>query len=336
MKNIFFLIIILFSNFVFAQINDPDINIDVDPAILQLGQTGTLKVSICNNGSSPTASISPTRLIATISIGTNAKITGINSSTSTAGWEQLGTLDNATNNTIQIGNVTTSIPTGTCHDINLNIQATAITIPASSVITSNIAYAFGNQGDNSQNNNSTTSLEVIASVMPIDLISFEAIEKDCKTSLEWSTANEINFSHFNVEQSFDAQSFKTVANIKGGANNGKYSLNDQSLRSHSYYRLKMIDLDGTFKYSNIGYVENKNCLQSISVYPNITSNIVNIKGGDESFQVKVTSINGELILNHKMKAAFDEINLNDLVPGLYHIQIYNGDVLTHSTKVNKI
>jgi hypothetical protein len=99
-----------------------------------------------------------------------------------------------------------------------------------------------------------------------------------------------------------------------------------------FYRLKQIDIDGRFKYSNIvrlRYSE-KNTVNSI-IYPNPTTNgFVTILVGDNSLVGSVAflyDINGRLLENIKITASSQPINLGKYVNGTYFIRLNNNEVL---------
>jgi hypothetical protein len=91
-------------------------------------------------------------------------------------------------------------------------------------------------------------------VVPVELTSFAASVIGGKVSLNWATATETNNYGFEVERKAAGQEFTKVGFVSGfgttsEANN--YSFVDNNITSGSYtYRLKQVDLDGTFEYSN--------------------------------------------------------------------------------------
>jgi hypothetical protein len=97
--------------------------------------------------------------------------------------------------------------------------------------------------------------------LPLDLISFSGhLQNDNSVLLNWKTENEINTSHFVVERSTDAIRFNGIGNINANGRNNpggsfNYALSDNDAVNQSthrlYYRLKMVDIDGRFTYSNI-------------------------------------------------------------------------------------
>ena len=77
--------------------------------------------------------------------------------------------------------------------------------------------------------------------------------------LDWVTVTETNNSHFEVERSFDTNTFKTVAIVldgfegKADTKNYKFKENLSNMQGHTvaYYRLKQIDMNGAYTYSEV-------------------------------------------------------------------------------------
>ncbi len=94
--------------------------------------------------------------------------------------------------------------------------------------------------------------------LPVKYRSFDALSSNNQVTLNWITESEVNNNHFEVERSFDASNFKTIAIVLDGylAGNGSksYTYKDNSAElvdaNVVYYRLKQVDMDGRFTYSN--------------------------------------------------------------------------------------
>lgn len=96
--------------------------------------------------------------------------------------------------------------------------------------------------------------------LPVRLVSFTAKPEGSSAQLAWSTASELNNAFFEVQHSTNARQFESVGTVQGrGTTNTAqhYSFTHKALETSSihYYRLKQVDQDGTFTYSNIRSVE---------------------------------------------------------------------------------
>jgi len=94
-------------------------------------------------------------------------------------------------------------------------------------------------------------------MLPVELTSFTATAKAGKVNLIWNTATEINNSGFEIERSFDGNSFVTVGFVKGNGTTTQpksYSYTDaielQGIEN-IYYRLKQVDYNGAINYSDV-------------------------------------------------------------------------------------
>lgn len=142
-------------------------------------------------------------------------------------------------------------------------------------------------------------------LLPVELTTFNAIGKKNSVELAWQTASETNNHGFEIERSVNGSAWNKIAFVEGkGTSNtvNKYSYTDQSATIGKYaYRLKQIDRDGSFKYSNIvettiGVTASTFAL--LNNYPNPfnpTTSISFVLGTTEKASVKVFDILGNEI-----------------------------------------
>ena len=136
-------------------------------------------------------------------------------------------------------------------------------------------------------------------VVPLSLISFSAIANNY-TTLLWKTSDETNMKSFEVERSNDGQNFAFVGNInaKNISTTNSYSFVDNTpLKGTIYYRLKMINTDGSFRYSYTITI-NKKLSSKISIFPNPVINTVTLTHEAVGNNAVVTLLNME---GRKMK-----------------------------------
>ena len=118
-----------------------------------------------------------------------------------------------------------------------------------------------------------------ATPLPITLGSFIVEDQDCKAYLSWTTTLELNAASFDIQQSNDATNFNTVATVKADDAASTYHFTVLQTTRQSFYRLRMVDLDGTATYSGIDGLT-LTCLpsaQRLSLYPNPVSSGTNIQ-----------------------------------------------------------
>mgnify|MGYP003594908365 CR=1 FL=1 len=169
--------------------------------------------------------------------------------------------------------------------------------PAGSWSTLQLGTLVGPVGGNQYSSFYETAITATG-ILPLDLIGFNGSLKGQSAVIWWKTANEENFSHFEVEYSFDGDDFEYLDTVesKGNGlksdNNYLYEDNDKIALGNVYYRLKMVDYDGRYKYSAPVVVRNNN---------DINIRIISVPAGD------VVSISHPLS-NTKSKAMIIDIN----------------------------
>lgn len=121
---------------------------------------------------------------------------------------------------------------------------------------SNIYIAFREHVLDNLNDGSAVLLDMISvrSIVPVELVSFNANVSDKNVQLTWVTATEVNNRGFEVQRMV-GEEFTTVAFVDGYGSTTEtknYSYTDQNLAAGSYsYRLKQVDFDGSFEYSSV-------------------------------------------------------------------------------------
>ena len=162
----------------------------------------------------------------------------------------------------------------------------------------NANYAPGTWGRSLDNSNTKGFPNENYSVLPVELVYFKAQTSTKETVLSWATAMENNNEQFILERSLDEiTNFKPISAIQGHGNSStlkQYRFVDRKpLAGTSYYRLKQVDFDGTFTYSPVLAVEVKFFQEAISLYPNPTTDIINVTLGNSEFfkEINVQIVN---------------------------------------------
>ncbi len=157
----------------------------------------------------------------------------------------------------------------------------------------------------------------------------------------WTTANEINVSHFNIQRSINGRDFTTIAKVVTNnksfneysfMDNGQLSTVDRRL----YYRIESIDKDGYKDYSEVRQIAMGNGQLAISVYPNPAKDFITIdcKGAKE---FKIIDYLGRLVTHKKIiNYQLSIINVQDFAKGMYIVQIVTdkGEVLNKKLLVD--
>ncbi len=234
--------------------------------------------------------------------------------------------------------ITTSTITGMT-DITTNdpdaINDTTIGLTDGTVATTGNAKNYVTFEGLSNLSGGTAGIKLTYSALPVELAQFKATSKDCEVELDWVTVSEEAFSHYEIERSENGRDFDKIAEIEGqgGVDAFAYSFNDPDARLTNYYRLKMVDLDGSFEYSNIEIVI-LDCEHSeISLYPNpaknqdfVTLDYKNIQG---RVNVSIFDVTGKRIkvVENQVDNNKVMLDVSDLPMGSFLIQFYyNGKI----------
>ena len=172
-------------------------------------------------------------------------------------------------------------------------------------------------------------------VLPLNLTAFSAKRTGKTNLLQWSTTQELNTDHFEIQRSNNSRDFISIGTVKS-FNNGKsqndYTYTDQlPLKATNYYRLKMIDKDSKFTYSAIRNVNNTGSLD-VSIYPNPVNDVLSLNFNTEKVadvQIDITDINGKKLQTKKVQlpygASIQTLNVAALSKGTYFVQCTTKD-----------
>ncbi|MFK7806645.1 MAG: SdrD B-like domain-containing protein [Saprospiraceae bacterium] len=186
-------------------------------------------------------------------------------------------------------------------------------------------------------NGEVEDYRLVFPVLPVDLSSFRVMAKNCDVQLIWKTESEDNFNYFEVERSDDGREFKSIETFKGQGDQAAgqtYRFVDDEAGKSNYYRLKMVDYDGSFEYSTIRHLSLE-CgeFSDLTVYPNPISpydkvlNIEFLAKGEEA-QILITNMLGRTVrvLNvgtEKNISNMIRVDISDLPPGSYLLKELN-------------
>lgn len=166
--------------------------------------------------------------------------------------------------------------------------------------------------------------------LPVKLISFKGnLIENRSVQLNWKVTEQADISSYVVEYSANARDFQEIGRVTANSEQQtSYLYND--LRSHTnsiaYYRLRILENDGSFAYSRIVKVlllYNK----TFSTYPVPADKTLWITGEElAGTQVTIINTRGQVLRRFKMLENPQQIDISSLIPGIYFIQTYNGMV----------
>lgn len=164
-------------------------------------------------------------------------------------------------------------------------------------------------------------------VLPLTLVSFNGKLKDNKTELAWKTTNEKNVSVFNVERSNDGRDYKNIGTVEAkNQQSSNYTFTDATPAKLNYYRLKMIDRDGKFTYSNV-VVISTDATDKIKLFPNPSKDNITVQFSEAATagQITIMDITGKELhrSNISVNSSSALIHIAQLTPGVYFVKYIN-------------
>jgi len=170
-------------------------------------------------------------------------------------------------------------------------------------------------------------------VLPLTLLSFNGKREEKSIELDWTTTNETNVSHFELQRSFNGSEFEQFTNMaaKNNVAINQYNAIDNSLEAvnattNIYYRLKMIDNDGKYSYSKIVMVQPVK-QSNISVFPNPVKNgklFIRFDGyANKKINITIQDVTGKIYrsINAAPVAGNIALDVNEMAAGMYFVKI---------------
>ena len=169
--------------------------------------------------------------------------------------------------------------------------------------------------------------------LPVSISVFKAAISDNNVTLNWTSLQEINTQSFVIEKSSNGSNWQQIGSLPAAGFSGvatKYQFVDGAVATINYYRLKTVDLDGKFNYSNTLVIRSKNTAVNVSLFPNPAVNSVNItinhSLAQQGFTINLLNHNGQLMARRQIA---DGTNTNTLSLDLsnYKTGTYTLDIL---------
>jgi hypothetical protein len=137
--------------------------------------------------------------------------------------------------------------------------------------------------------------------LPVKLVKFLA-SADAKTAkLYWETASELNNDKFEIERSTNGTDFAKIGEVKGNGTSQKlniYNFKDFApANGINYFRLKQLDFDGKFEYSDVRFVNFDLGDLAINIYPNPVSEVLNFSQSVKN--VTIYNLQGAMVYQFK-------------------------------------
>lgn len=185
--------------------------------------------------------------------------------------------------------------------------------------------------------------------LPVEFIEFIAMAEGNSVILNWSTASERNNQGFYIERSANDGIWRNVGFVDGNGNATSIShydhtdfnvFNPADMAATYYYRLKQVDFDGTYEYSDIRIVkfESNEAISGLTanVYPNPASDILNISIQNslegKKMRLQFYSLEGRIVNEVELSGFYTSTDISQMLNGIYQLIIVddNNTILYNS------
>ena len=161
--------------------------------------------------------------------------------------------------------------------------------------------------------------------LPVKLSSFTAVRSKQVVSINWNTEFEIDAKEFIVERA-EGTEFRSVGAIPSNGNSNttkSYSFNDKNENvGNTYYRLKNVDLNGKFTYSQIRTVKGYGVADDVTVFPNParSNSKISLNGVAANSSIQLIDFSGKVLRNIN-STTVNSLDLSGVKNGTYLIRI---------------
>jgi hypothetical protein len=173
-------------------------------------------------------------------------------------------------------------------------------------------------------------------ILPVKITDFSLTAEDKGVEVDWIAREEYNVGKYQIERSLDGMEFQTVGDV-AALDDAIYAkdyhfLDSNPQAGNNYYRIAVINLDGSVEYSQIASVDCGNKKPKFQLFPSIISgNDINFKGGafqNKQVKVVVYDLNGRTVLTNDFKADGGEVQTinfsKKLKSGNYYLHVGDG------------
>lgn len=172
--------------------------------------------------------------------------------------------------------------------------------------------AASGSGDNTANTATRSGISSFSpfgvsqnsTILPLKFGNIKLSQKNNDLEVDWTSLNEVNVDHYEIEKSSNGQQFNSTIDVKAVANNSSQSyswLDRAPINGTSFYRIKAVDMDGKYIYSAIMKIALGQFKKDISIYPNpvihdhFAVEVGNIEAG--RYQFTIYDVKGRQLFN---------------------------------------
>lgn len=180
----------------------------------------------------------------------------------------------------------------------------------------------------------TNAVTLNFTVIPVELTHFSGKSLEKHNILTWSVASQRNFSHYTIERTeSDATHWTAIGQVAAHVYSD-YQFDDKQPLSLAYYRLAMVDLDGSMRYSKTISIDRQQLKTvHIKVYPNPATTDVTVEIPQNTEGVHIINSIGQVVFQEKtMGKNTVQIDVNTWQSGIYFVRIMGAEGLVRFIK----
>jgi hypothetical protein len=186
-----------------------------------------------------------------------------------------------------------------------------------------------------------------SALLPVEWLYFTGTEQGTANVLDWATASEQNTNRFEIQRSKDGINFQTIGEVTASGNSAEtkiYQFIDSSpFIGLNYYRLNLVNNDGSTELSNIVVLERNGNGKGYSFFPNPVLDEVFYTFNserEENIQIEILDVLGRVVSTKILSASIGNNNLrtdmSNLISGSYIIRAkHMNSAMLHSAKIIK-
>ncbi len=175
-------------------------------------------------------------------------------------------------------------------------------------------------------------------VLATKLSTFSAISSKCAAKLNWTATTETDLKNYEIQTSADGNAFKTIGTIapKNTASLNNYNFSTASVSNKIFFRLKMVDVDGKYTFSDVIPLSVKCDANNVNVYPNPATDFLQVNiDKNKISNIVIINAEGKTVLTTTLQFENNKISIKALPAGLYVVKVIN-EFGVQNFKINKL
>lgn len=169
--------------------------------------------------------------------------------------------------------------------------------------------------------------------LPVEMSDLAAKAKNQSAELSWTTYSEVNSKGFYIQKSHDGKEFTNIDYVNSKAEGQSvvtnYSYDDTKASAINFYRLAQEDVNGSISYSNIVKVTLESKLSQVEVYPNPSSEALNVVfslNKEAQVKMQLVDMNGRIVYSEQVNKTVgtqqNKLSIGHLASGQYALQLF--------------